>query len=328
MKARNFRCVTLICIVGLFACGANGVAETIRVAHPGYSASLPILIGQKKGYYREEGLEVELILMRAVVASRALLGGNVEFAALGGAALTPIVRGAPLRILFTTIDRPMFWVYSKPNLKKLAELKGKQIGIGGIGGGPDYLLAKILTLRGMEPGRDVAFITIGSTPERFAALINGHVDAAVLSFPFNFSAGDAGFHELINFGKQTVVELNGNIVAREAFLRSKPLATEKFLRGTLKGLLYARANRSGTVSVIRHYQKVDTRLAERYYDEIVRGGLTSGGMVGDELQIEALEPALKIADLKDLPERDRVFDYSLIERIRSQLKATRWTPEE
>jgi ABC-type nitrate/sulfonate/bicarbonate transport system substrate-binding protein len=85
-------------------------AARIRVAIPSTThAVLAFTTTRDKGYYREEGLDVELILMSAPIASRALLGGDVEVATVGGAGLPPVLSGAPLRFVFTTYSKPIFF---------------------------------------------------------------------------------------------------------------------------------------------------------------------------------------------------------------------------
>jgi ABC-type nitrate/sulfonate/bicarbonate transport system substrate-binding protein len=69
------------------------------------------MIARDKGYYRAEGLDAELILMSAPIASRALLSGDVAVATVGGAGLPPVLRGSPFKFLFTTYNRAMFWLY-------------------------------------------------------------------------------------------------------------------------------------------------------------------------------------------------------------------------
>jgi ABC-type nitrate/sulfonate/bicarbonate transport system substrate-binding protein len=90
----------------------NGNAEIIKIAIPSTTqAVLAFTIARDKGYYRAEGLDAELILMSAPIASRALLSGDVAVATVGGAGLPPVLRGSPFKFLFTTYNRAMFWLY-------------------------------------------------------------------------------------------------------------------------------------------------------------------------------------------------------------------------
>jgi ABC-type nitrate/sulfonate/bicarbonate transport system substrate-binding protein len=102
----------------------NGNAEIIKIAIPSTTqAVLAFTIARDKGYYRAEGLDAELILMSAPIASRALLSGDVAVATVGGAGLPPVLRGSPLKFLFTTYNRAMFWLYAKPEIRDVRGLK-------------------------------------------------------------------------------------------------------------------------------------------------------------------------------------------------------------
>ena len=111
----------------LMMLAASAEAARVRVAIPSTThAVLAFSTSRDKGYYRDEGLEVELILMSAPIASRALLSGDVEVATVGGAGLPPLLSGAPLRFVFTTYNRPMFWLFGKSEIRNVKELKGKK----------------------------------------------------------------------------------------------------------------------------------------------------------------------------------------------------------
>src|SRR4030095_13063467 len=128
---------------------AYAEAARVRVAIPSTThAVLAFTTTRDKGYYREDGVEVELILMSAPIAGPALVGGDVEVATVGGAGLPPVLSGAPLRFVFTTYNRPMFWLFGKSEIRSVKELKGKKVGVSGIGSGPDSLLREALRRNG------------------------------------------------------------------------------------------------------------------------------------------------------------------------------------
>ena len=138
-------------------------------------------------------MDVELIKMSAPLANLALIGGNVDFGAAGAAAIPSAICGAPLRFLFHTYYRPIYWLYAHPEIRDLRGLKDKKVGVSGIGSGPDLLLREVLKKHGLEGGRDVAIMALGVGTARFLALRAGSVEAAMLSPPSNFMAEEAGF---------------------------------------------------------------------------------------------------------------------------------------
>src|SRR5574341_1615101 len=244
------RIVSIVLLLLLIAGTRDGRAEVFKVAMPSTTqAVLAFTIARDKGYYRTEGLDVELILMSAPTASRAVLSGDVAVATVGGAGLPPVLRGSPLKFLFTTYNRAMFWLYAKPEIRDVRALKGKRVGVSGIGSGPDSLLREILRQSGLDANRDVAILSLGVMPTIYSGLQSGIVDGAMLSPPVTFKAEEAGFRELVSFPKQDLVELQGAILVREALLQSDPVQIERFLRASYKGFLYIKENRAGTVPV-------------------------------------------------------------------------------
>jgi NitT/TauT family transport system substrate-binding protein len=244
---------------------------------------------------------------------------------VGGAGVLPILRGAPLRFLFATFNRPMFWLYAKPNIRSLEDLKGKRVGVSSFGSGPDSLLRDLLKKHGIEGGRDVPILAIGSGTARFQALEAGSVDAAMLSIPSNFMAKDAGYRELISFIDQEWVELQGSIVATEQLLASDPGLVEKFVRASLKGLLYAREQRLETIAILARFLRTREEVAAKIYD-VMRPGMTSDGTVSEELQRRSFEHVLGRAALKEPPRLEKIFDYSLTLKVKQELQSKGWKP--
>ena len=302
-------------------------AETIKIAIPSTTqAVLPFTIARDKGYYRAEGVDVELILMSAPIASRALLSGDVLVATVGGAGLPPLLRGSPFKFLFTTYNRAMFWLYAKPEIRDVKSLKGKRVGVSGIGSGPDSLLREVLRLNGLDPNRDVTVLSLGVMPQIFSGLQSGIVDAAMLSPPVTFKAQEGGFRELVAFPKQDLVELQGSVLVRDASLQSDPVQMEKFLRGTYKGFLHIKDNRAATIPFIARYLQVNDKVAASAYDQVVKPAMTQDGTLNQEMQTKAVEHVLKRLDLKEAPPLTKIFDFSLTRKVASELQAKNWRP--
>jgi len=301
-------------------------AATVNVAVPSYSMSLvAFMVAKERGYYRQEGLDVNFVLMPAPIASRALIGGNVEFATVGGSALTASLGGAPLRLLFSSFNRSLFWLYSRPDIVEVKDLKGKKIGVSGIGAGPDSMLRDLLTKHGLQGGKDVAILAMGVDTSRYASLVNGVTDAVLLSTPYNFVAQDAGFRELVSFVKQDWVELQGCIVTRESVLRTDAALVDKLTLATLKGLLYVRSNRAGTLPGMAAMMKVNHDLAAKIYDLSIPA-MTTYGALSEELQKKAIEHVVKQMNLKDPPNLQKLYDFTPVEKARRQLEAQGWKP--
>ncbi len=313
-------------LLSMILLAANVKTDRVKVAIPSTTHTvLTFSTSRDKGYYRDEGLDVEVILMSAPIASRALLSGDVEVATVGGAGLPPVLSGAPLRFIFTTYNRPMFWLFGKAEIRSVKELKGKRVGVSGIGSGPDSLLREALRRNALE-GRDVAILSLGVMPTIYSGLQSGVVDAAMLSPPFTFRAEEDGFRELIAFPKQDLVEMQGSILVKESFLQSDPATLEKFIRATYKGFLYIKQNRSGTIPILGRYLQVKEDLAAKAYEQVVRPAMTQDGTLNEEMQKKAVENVLKRLDLKEAPPLSRIFDFSIARKVVTDLRTKGWKP--
>ena len=106
----------------------------VRVAVPGYTiAVLSFLAAKMNGYYTAEGLDVELIAMRAPTANLAVVSGSVEFSAVPLAGLTTALRGGPLKLIFCQFDKPQHALYSRAEISSVKAMRGKRVGVSGLG---------------------------------------------------------------------------------------------------------------------------------------------------------------------------------------------------
>jgi len=308
--------------------GTGGIlqARPAKVAIPAQNlTAIAFFAAQERGYYRDEDLEVQLILMSPPVSTLALIGGDIDFSTAAGGALNSAVRGAPIRFLFHTYYRGLYWLYTRPDVRDVAGLKGKKIGLSGIGSGPYYLVMELLKRHGFAGGRDVTILVTGAQSSSFAALASGTVDATSLSPPFMFKAQDAGFRELVAFVNEDFVELQSAIVAKDSLLQSDRAFVEKFLRGTLKGFLYARDNRAGTIPIVSRLLNIKDDVAARTYD-LYRSAMTPNGTINRNLQKRYLEDVAGRMQLKEAPPVEKTFNYSMAEKIHSELIASGWKP--
>src|ERR1051325_7143352 len=145
-----------VAILIIHLLGSNGWSQDlikVPVQIPAITpAATAFAVARDRGYYRQEGLDVQLIIMASGLGTQALIAGNVKFSTAGGAGLLPILRGAPVRYMFTTFQRPMFWLYGKPDVRSVENLRGRKVGVSSLGSGPDSLLREVLKKYGLEGG--------------------------------------------------------------------------------------------------------------------------------------------------------------------------------
>jgi NitT/TauT family transport system substrate-binding protein len=305
-----------------------GEAQTrkVRVAVPGYTiAVLSLLAAKMNGYYAAEGLDAELIAMRAPTANLAVLSGSVEFSAVPLAGLTTALRGAPLKLLYCQFDKPQHSFFARAEFTSIKALRGRRAAVSGLGTIDDILLRETLASNGIDPAKDITILAMGAADTRFSALVSGAIEASVLIAPVSFYARDQGFRELASFQELGFVLPSGGIVARDETLKTEPLLTERFIRATIMGFLYMRDNRPGTLKVMSKMLRIDEPTAAKLYDSS-RPTLTLDGTVSGETEKKMTAMVVRIAGAKETPPAEKLYDFSLVKKAHAALQAKGWRP--
>lgn len=325
---RPHAAICLAVLVGTLCAPFHAEAQSkkVRVALPGYTiAALSYLVAKTNGYYSAEGLDVELIAMRAPTANLAVLGGNVEFSGVPLAGLTTALRGGGLKLLLCQFDKPQHSLFARPEYSSVKALRGKKLAVVGLGSIDDFMLREVLTANGIDPARDATILAMGAADTRLTSLVSGAVDAAVLIAPVSFYAKEQGFKELVSFQEQGFVLPSGGIVARDDYLKADPVTAEKFVRATLMGFLYMRDNRAGTLKVMTRMLRIDDATSAKVYDAS-RPTMTADGTVSGEVERKMTAFVLKTAGAKDAPPADRLYDFTLVKKAYAALQAKGWHP--
>jgi ABC-type nitrate/sulfonate/bicarbonate transport system substrate-binding protein len=306
--------------------GGNAQTRKVRVAMPGYTiAGLSFLTAKINGYYTSEGLDVELIAMRAPTANLAVLSGSVEFSTVPLLGLTTALRGGALKVLLVHFDKPQHVLFAKSELQNTRALRGKKIAVAGPGVIDDILLREHLATNGIDAGRDVTILSMGAADTRVTGLISGAVDAAMIIAPFTFTAKDAGFRELVVFKDQGFLLPSGGIVARDETLRTDAALAERFVRASVMGFILSRDNRTGAIKVLSKSLKIDEQIAAKIYDAS-RPTMTADGELSDDAQKRMAAFVAKTSGLKDVAPAEKVFDFSFIRKAHAALHAKGWQP--
>jgi len=316
-------------IVSLTAPAHSQELKKVRVGIPTLSLIVASsLIPGERGYFRQEGLDVELIVIRSAPSVLALTAKEIDFLTIGGGGLIGILRGLPLRVAFAPLRRPTYALYAKPEIRSFTDLDGKRVGISSFGSGPDLLLRDLLKKRTADGGKKVTVLAVGGGGERFLALKTGVVDAAVLATPFTVNAKQDGYRELFSFiSEKDYVDIPVATFTREDLLQSNPALVERFVRAQVKGLLYMRNSRDHTVSSLARALKVKEDTVSGGFDEL-RPALTEDGTISQDEQRKALEYLVNPATLKEPPRLEKIYDFAIARKVYQELQARGWKPAE
>src|SRR4030095_2851501 len=137
-----------------------------------------------RGFFKDEGIDLEIIYMPANLASTAVLSGDIDYNGAVTGTIGAAVRGQPMKVLLFTVAKPFLFLVSKKDIKDVKQLRGKKIAGSSPGGSATLIAEKVLKHYGLEPGRDVSLLPRGgSAAGRYAVLETGVVDASFLSVP-------------------------------------------------------------------------------------------------------------------------------------------------
>jgi len=160
----RFQFAGLLSAVLLLCVSEPGWAQTQRLAISATGRSftqLPIRIAEVKGYYSQEGLDVEYIQMAGQLATTSLFGGHVDATTAFSSAAVGSIRGFDAKGVIVFCDKPTFVLVSRPQIRSVAELKGMKIAVSSFGSSGDLITRKILTHYGLNPARDTVILALG-----------------------------------------------------------------------------------------------------------------------------------------------------------------------
>ena len=218
--------------------------------------------------YEKNGLDVELILVKGSgQTSAAILGGSLFGApvALPQLMLADL-GGADLINVAHTVPGVQSKLLVKPEIKRPEDLKGKKIATSSLGSLGDFLFKYIIRKHGMDPTRDVAWLSIGTPPERLQALASGAVDAADVSYPADAQGERMGFRILFDARKE-VVYPSMSVVTRRKSIQEDRDTVMRMVRSHVEGIAYFKTHKDFSMKVLSKYLRINDRdLLEGSYE--------------------------------------------------------------
>ena len=328
------RYLRILCCIGILAangwlCPATSAQTPLKKLRLGVAATsvgfLPIYAAHQRGFYREEGIDLEIILMSLAAANNAFFKGEIEYSAgLTGLALAA-VRNYPAKILIFTIAKPLQSFISRKEIKEPRDLKGKKVAGSSPGGSATILAYQALKHFGLEPGKDVQVLPMGgSGAGRLAVLEQGVVDAALLSVPENIIAINKGYNELIFLGDVVSFPQNG-FGASVARIQQQTDEVYRMVRATLRGLLFItdEANREQARDIMMKQWRVsDQRLAAEMIAYLKRG-LAKDAVISPQAVQYFVDLTRESSNVSQPIAGAQVVDFSFLEKARKELGLTR-----
>jgi len=279
-------------------------------------ASIDLFVARERGFFREEGLDPQLVQVRATAAIAALLSGEVHALGSVGSVIRAIPRGAPVKVLAISLRRPAFWLVSRPELKTFEDLKGKVMGTTTLGGSQHTAGIRMLRRAGLSPDKDVTVVLGGDVPTQLQALVNGSIQIGILSPPIVIVARDKYKMNILASAIDEFSSLQNGLAVLDKNARD-PLV-KKILRARAKGNRFFHQNEKGTAEILAKYLNVDINTALETY-RLSRAAFTTNGIPTDAEISEHLKGDAEMLGLTAPVGSARIFDFTLQRAVNQEL---------
>jgi NitT/TauT family transport system substrate-binding protein len=294
----------------------------LRISIPGLgSTSYPLIMAQKKGYFRAEGFDVELIPMTGGLAVKTLMAGEVNLTSAG--TLVATMQGAKLRLLMAFIRQLPYDLVAAPEIKRVEDLRGKKVAIADRGSVTFMVARLILQGHGLEVDKDVTILALGRPDVRYQALMMGTVQGVIANTDGTGLLEPKGFHSVAQAGKYGK-GFAGSISVTQELLDKRPEEVMKYLRATLKGSRAYLALRDEAIKITSQWTKITPTNAAKVHDYLSSGALAPDGLLERDTMEAAINEAREASGIKRAVKSEEIFDFRLMQRINDELQG--WRP--
>jgi len=268
--------------------------------------------------FEKHGLEVKLIYIpTALQVTRVVLTGDSQIAFSGG---TPVVNavlgGADLVFIGGVANVPAFYMMALPEIKTVADLKGKAVGVTRFGSSTDFAMRYLLLKQGLNPDKDVTVLQLGGMPELAAALSKRLIAAAPLSAPTHIRARSAGAQPLIDLAKAGVYFPHTAVITTRAYLKTNREIVASFFKGYSEGIQRFLQDKATAKKIIQQYTRdsADEILEATYQysvDYVVRPPFANREGIVETLKLSTVPEASKANP-------DHFIDNSVVKSLEEQ----------
>jgi NitT/TauT family transport system substrate-binding protein len=323
---RRWFAVALAPLIAL-AVGAGGVeAERVAVQPQRVVVTSPstglfemgFIVGLRRGFYAEEGLDVTRIQMAPSVSVAAVLAGEGDYSLSAGSSVTAIVGSdAPLKLVMGMAVRALHVLMTNdPAIQSVSDLRGRAVATSTMTDSTANLVRYALRARGLEPQVDVALQPLGESPNRLAAMQSGQVNAVILDLAQAVEAERRGGRILLRPAELPDLPISGLSVT-ETKLRDQPRQIEAMIRASLRGLRFLRDSRADTVTIMVDHLGLTRDVAETTYDLGV-GSFAPDGLISDDGLQMLLDTSRDAAGRPGSGTIAQIADFTMVRRIGQQ----------
>jgi ABC-type nitrate/sulfonate/bicarbonate transport system substrate-binding protein len=315
MKHLWISCAALVMFCGSAAEGA----DRIRIAYSSISgAYVGIWVAHDAGFFAKEGLDDQIVLIpNGTQLAQVTVAGEVDISSLGGAAaLAAAFSGADFKVIGANVNKLVFSMYARPEIKRVEDLKGKKIGITRYGTSADISARYALRQHSLDPQKDVLLLQLGAMSSIGAGLRAGTVDAGMVSPPTQFFMEKLGFKEIASITDMNLAFPNPALVVLGDIIRKKPDLIDRFMRAYVRGVHRAKIDKEFTIKTYAKYTTVqDTAVLQKAYDFYVGKIVDKAPYVDMKGMQNALDEVAKTIPAAKSARPEQFVDLRFLEKL-------------
>jgi NitT/TauT family transport system substrate-binding protein len=316
--ARRFTSIFLIVVLGGWVADGCVLAQSqkVRVSISSRSnTSVPYYVAVSRGFFRDEGMDVEIIQANPRLGVMALMNGDVSFTGTFVSTVRGILSGFPLKIVLVAFKKGVYYLIAHPSVKDIQDLKGKKLGVSSIRGSDHLVAEELLRSKGLNPAL-MQPVVLGDTSVRLQSVITGAVEVTTLSPPHDLMAQKAGVKVLA--GPPEIGMPASGMITSERLIKENPAFVRRGVRAILRANRFIDENRAETIKVLLQWVKQTPEIAARSYDVELKSILRDGIMTDAEMEsfIDRLgnEKKRSIDDMRD---------FSFVRQVWKELESAR-----
>ena len=307
---RHLCCLAILILFVLFAL-SRANAENVKIGLPSVTiTAMPFFVAKDFGFFQQEGLNAEMVVMPASLNIKVLLAGDIQYAATIGSAVAAAIRGINVRTVMLFVDRPLQDLVGGPAIKSIGDLRGKTVALSSRGGLQDIIMRRMLAKSKIDPSQ-VTMVTIAGQMALIAAVKTGRVAAALLNPPYNFLAYREGLTNL-GFSGDFVRLPSTGIATLGETLERNPDQIRRLTRALARARAFAKDNKAKIMPTIKRALRIDDEeLLSKIYEQhkLVE---TADGRIDAKLMADTIHDARQTEKIeKEIPV-NQVFDFSYL----------------
>ena len=245
------------------------------------NTSVPFYVAASKGFFREEGMDVEIIQANPRLGVMALVNGDVAFTGTFVSTVRGILSGFPLKIILVSFKKGVYYLIAHPSIKDIQDLKGKKLGVSSLRGSDHLVAEELLRSKGFNPAQ-LQPVVLGDTSVRAQSVITGAVEVTALSPPHDLMAQKMGGKVLA--GPPEVGMPASGMITSDRLIKENPQLVKRGLRAMLKANRFIEENRQETIRVLLQWVKQTPEIAARSYDVELKSILRDGIMSDSDME--------------------------------------------